>query len=111
MNAGTAIAIVLGPLLYRWLATHEGFTLALVKLEAGFVFGLFIAIGFHIAGMVAGHEPSWAADERVADLFRSGLHRTLGVALSAPACRKALRRGRDRDTAARQAREKDADAL
>lgn len=65
MNAGTAIAIVLGPLLYRWLATHEGFTLALVKLEAEIVFGLFIAIGFHIAGMVAGHEPSWAADEQV----------------------------------------------
>ena len=65
MNAGTAIAIVLGPLLFRWLATHEGFTLALVKLEAAIVVGLFVAIGFHIVGMVAGHEPSWEADERI----------------------------------------------
>ena len=65
MNAGTAIAILLGPLLYRWLANHEGFTLALVKLEAGIVVGLFAAIAFHIAGMIAGHEPSWNADEQV----------------------------------------------
>ena len=35
------------------------------KLEAGIVFGLFIAIGFHIAGMVTGHEPSWGADKQV----------------------------------------------
>ena len=65
MNAGTAIAIVLGPLAFRWPASHEGLTLALVKLEAGIVFGLFVAIGFHIAGMIAGHEASWNADEHV----------------------------------------------
>jgi membrane protein implicated in regulation of membrane protease activity len=65
MNAGTAIAIMLGPLLFRWLANHEGLTLALVKLEAGIIVGLFLAIGFHVAGMVAGHEPSWNADEQV----------------------------------------------
>ncbi len=53
MNVGTAIAILLGPWLYQWLANHEGFTLAMVKLEAGIVFGLFLAIGFHIAGMIA----------------------------------------------------------
>ena len=35
MNAGTAIAIVLGLLAFRWPASHEGLTLALVKLEAG----------------------------------------------------------------------------
>jgi hypothetical protein len=33
MNTGTAIAIILGPF-FRWLAIHEGFTLALVELEA-----------------------------------------------------------------------------
>jgi len=66
MNAGTAIAILLGPFLYQWLANHEGFTLELVKLEAGIVFGLFLAIGFHITSMIAiGHEPSWNADEQV----------------------------------------------
>jgi membrane protein implicated in regulation of membrane protease activity len=66
MNAGTAIAILLGPLLYQWLANHEGFTLQLVKLEAGIVFGLVAAIAFHIAGMIAiGREPSWNADEQV----------------------------------------------
>ena len=37
----------------------------LVKLEAGVVFGTFMATGFHIAGMVAGHEPNWGADEQV----------------------------------------------
>jgi membrane protein implicated in regulation of membrane protease activity len=66
MNAGTAIAILLGPLLYQWLANHERFTLQLVKLVAAIVFGLFLAIGFHLASMIAlGHEPSWDADEQV----------------------------------------------
>ena len=66
MNAGTAIAILLGPMLFRLLASHEGFTLELVKLEAEIVLGLFIAIGFHIVSMIAlGHEPSWSADEQV----------------------------------------------
>jgi hypothetical protein len=31
MNAGVAIAIVMGPLLYGWLARHAGFTFELVK--------------------------------------------------------------------------------
>jgi membrane protein implicated in regulation of membrane protease activity len=37
----------------------------LVTLEAGVVFGTFMATGFHIAGMVEGHEPNWGADEQV----------------------------------------------